>query len=135
MIDRISFSRQWGYDTFVDVLKDVFLVCEEKKILRKVVGFVVARSSEDGHRVIIRKIAVHPRHRGKGVGTRLIEAVVAEPAGRRVREVDLHVHPSNTGAVKLYERLGFSIVRIEQPEYAEGEDYYLMRLKLGTPAN
>lgn len=135
VIDRISFSRQWDYDTFVGVLKDVFLVFEEKKIFRKILGFVVARFSEDGQGVMIRKIAVHPRHRGKGIGTQLIDAVVAQPAGRHVRAVDLHVHPSNTGAVRLYERLGFTIVRIEQPEYAEGQDYYLMRLKLGTPAN
>ena len=130
VIDRLSFSKQWDYDTFVSALRDVFFVCEEKKILRKIVGFAVARYSEDGQSAMIRKIAVHPRHRNKRIGTRLIEAVLDEVREMNVRELDLHVHISNTGATKLYERFGFTIVRIEQPDYGEGEDYYLMRLKL-----
>lgn len=134
-IDRLSFSKQWDYDTFESVLKDVFFVFEEKKILRKILGFAVARYSEDGQSAMIRKIAVHPRHRNKRIGTRLIEAVLDKVREMNVREVDLHVHISNTGAVKLYEKFGFTIVRIEQPDYGEGEDFYLMRLKLGNPSS
>jgi ribosomal-protein-alanine N-acetyltransferase len=117
------------------VLQDVFFVFEEKKIFRKILGFVAARYSEDGQSVMIRKIAVHPRHRNKRIGTRLIEAVLDKVREMNVREVDLHVHIANTGGVRLYERFGFIIVRIEQPDYGEGEDFYLMRIKLCNPSS
>lgn len=130
-IDRLAFAQQWNYETFEHSLKDVFLVCEEKKVFRKVRGFVVARRSEGAESAMILKVAVHPRHRKKGIGRRLIQAVLDELAQRHVRAVDLHVHPSNTGAIRLYERFGFTIVRMEKPPYGEDQDFYLMRLQLG----
>lgn len=130
-VDRLAFAQQWNYEAFERALKDIFLVCEEKKILRKVVGFVVARRSEGAERAMILKVAMHPRHRKKGVGTRLVQAALDELAKLHVREVDLHVHPSNTGAIRLYERFGFTVVGMERPHYGEDQDFYLMRLRLG----
>lgn len=60
-----------------------------------------------------------------------MQAALDELTKRHVSEVDLHVHPSNTGAIRLYERFGFTIVEMERPDYGADEDYYLMRLKLG----
>ena len=134
-IDRVSFSRQWDYDTFKSALKDVFFVFEERKILKKLRGFLVASYSEGTNSVMIRKVAVHPGHRNKGIGTRFIKAVLDELAKMNVREVNLHVHISNTGAIKLYERLGFKIVQIDRPDYAEDESFYLMRLNLDKPSD
>jgi ribosomal protein S18 acetylase RimI-like enzyme len=45
--------------------------------------------------------------RGRGVGTRLVAAVLAEAAARRYPEVRLDVIESNARARALYERLGF----------------------------
>lgn len=134
-IDRLSFPKEWHYDTFRGALKDLVLVCEEKKILRTILGFLVARHSEGAESAMILKVAVHPHHRNKGVGTKLIEAALDELAKRNVRAVDLHVHLSNTGAMRLYERFGFTIVKIDRPDYGKDESYYLMRLNLGKPSN
>jgi [ribosomal protein S18]-alanine N-acetyltransferase len=130
-IDRLAFAQQWNYETFERALKDVFLVCEEKKILRTILGFVVARHSEGAESAMILKVAMHPHHRKKGIGTRLIQAALDELAKMHVRTVDLHVHPSNPGAIRLYERFGFTVVRMERPHYGEDQDFYLMRLQLG----
>ena len=54
-------------------------------------------------------IAILPEHRGKGIGTRLIEAVIVE-AEQSQRAVRIHVETFNP-ARRLYERLGF--VQIE----------------------
>jgi ribosomal protein S18 acetylase RimI-like enzyme len=117
---------------FTSALQDVFFVYEEKKILKRILGFLVARYSEGDNSIMIRKFAVHPHHRGKGIGTRLIAAVLDELRKMHVSEVNLHVHPSNTGAIRLYERLAFTIVKMERPDYGEDEDFCLMRLKLGS---
>lgn len=130
-VDRLAFTQQWSYETFERFLKDVFLVCEEKKIFRQIRGFVVGRRSEEAENAMILKVAVHPRHRKKGIGRRLVQAVLDELAKMHVRAVDLHAHSSNTGAIRLYERLGFTIVKMEKPPYGEGQEFYLMRLQLG----
>ncbi len=65
-------------------------------------------------------VALVPEHRGHGLGTRLLGAVLAEAADAGL-PVTLHVEPENP-AVRLYGRLGFEVVT-----EAEGEVYQLMR--------
>jgi ribosomal protein S18 acetylase RimI-like enzyme len=52
-------------------------------------------------------IALLPEHRGNGVGTRLLEDLLAEGDGTR-KTVTIHVERMNP-ALRLYERLGFSV--------------------------
>ena len=52
-------------------------------------------------------IAVVPAHRGRGVGTRLIEAAEAEARRRGCGKLTLEVLEGNTVAKGLYARLGF----------------------------
>lgn len=54
-------------------------------------------------------VAVVADHRGRGLGTRLIEAVLRSARERDVELVSLSVDPDNP-AVRLYERLGFEHV-------------------------
>jgi ribosomal protein S18 acetylase RimI-like enzyme len=53
-------------------------------------------------------VVVHPGHTGRGIGTALIQHLQrwasAEPG---VEKIELLVRSTNTGAVKLYRRLGF----------------------------
>ena len=65
-------------------------------------------------------IALTPAFRGRGIGTRLLEAVIAE-ADDAGRTVSIHVEMNNR-ARRLYERLGFRpagehgpYVRMERP--------------------
>lgn len=57
-------------------------------------------------------VALLPEHRGRGLGTSLLEALLAEASRARL-PVTLHVEPFNP-AVRLYDRLGFSVV--EEPQ-------------------
>ncbi len=54
-------------------------------------------------------LALLPRARNRGVGTRLIRLVLDEAERARV-PVSIHVEAFNTGARRLYERLGFAVV-------------------------
>ncbi|HEY7507440.1 MAG TPA: hypothetical protein VH621_07505 [Nitrososphaera sp.] len=45
-------------------------------------------------------------------------------------EIYLEVRVSNTGAVKMYERLGFETKSRLRSYYRDGEDAYLMALEL-----
>jgi ribosomal protein S18 acetylase RimI-like enzyme len=62
-------------------------------------------------RLYVPALAVAPAHRGQGVGTELLRAVLAEAArGPGIRAVALDVAADNAGAVALYRRHGFEVV-------------------------
>ncbi|WP_415184172.1 GNAT family N-acetyltransferase [Phaeovulum sp.] len=56
-------------------------------------------------------LAVHPEHRGEGIGTALIEALCAEATVHGYRELRLEVVTRNARARALYERRGFVVER------------------------
>ncbi len=58
----------------------------------------------------ISAVATHPDHRGQGLGTVLVRAVMATVARRGERPF-LHAASENTVAVRLYRELGFSVRR------------------------
>ena len=62
-------------------------------------------------------IALLPEHRGRGIGSHLLRAILDE-AAKRGRTVSIHVERFNP-ALRLYERLGFAHV-------ADTGVYYLM---------
>lgn len=67
-------------------------------------------------RLLVLDIALLPAWRGRRIGTKLLEDVIAEADGLGLR-VELHVERWNA-ARTLYERLGFSVVG--------GDDVYLL---------
>jgi ribosomal protein S18 acetylase RimI-like enzyme len=64
-----------------------------------------------GDRGWIGGIGVAAPHRGTGVGEALMRAVLDEARSRGLREVWLEVLVQNEPAIRLYEKLGFEIVR------------------------
>ena len=64
-------------------------------------------ASQEGY---IRRVVVHPAHRGKGLAKQLMQYVIdfARHTGK-VDAVDLHVWESNQAAIRLYEALGFTL--------------------------
>jgi mycothiol synthase len=56
-------------------------------------------------------LAVHPAHRGYGLGAALVLAALLDLQERGHTEAELYTNPALTTAVRLYERLGFTVVR------------------------
>jgi len=52
-------------------------------------------------------IFTHPEHRGRGYGTAVTSAVVAELLERGIGDIVLNVNQANQVAIGIYERLGF----------------------------
>lgn len=72
-------------------------------------------------------IAVEPEHRGRRIGEDLLAALAAHARADRFEHLLLSVDPANTRAVRLYERVGFTLVETDDP--ARGTSL-IMRLDL-----
>jgi RimJ/RimL family protein N-acetyltransferase len=75
----------------------------------KVVGWCdVVRVERPVHaHVGVLGMGLLPPHRGKGHGTELIKAVVADAHRAGISRVELTVHADNHWAIGLYEKVGF----------------------------
>ncbi len=69
----------------------------------------VVQIEETGERISLHQIEILPAFQGRGTGTDLVRSLIdrAEATGRPVH---LSVFHQNTGARRLYDRLGFTVV-------------------------
>ncbi len=65
----------------------------------------------------VNNLAVRPECRGAGVGRALLESVIGAAVSLGARRATLEVRRANRAALKLYERLGFSVVAVRKDYY------------------
>ena len=73
------------------------------------------------------RLAVAPAYRGRGLGTQLIGMLLRE--GKKtlgVTQGSLFVHVTNTSAITLYERLGFTRCPYPEPGLAIPDSLYMI---------
>ena len=87
-------------------------------------GFV-----KKGHVV---SVAVIDERRRKGFGSVLVNEAIKGVKIRQCSELYLEVRCSNNDAVRLYEKLGFSITQRLKAYYRDGEDAYVMAVDLAN---
>ncbi|MGI6689510.1 MAG: ribosomal protein S18-alanine N-acetyltransferase [Christensenellales bacterium] len=130
-VDRVhliaceTFSSPWPRSSFMyEVTENPvarYLVAEEEG---QVIGFAgVHLVLDEGQ---ITNIAVRAPHRGRGIGRRLVSALMQYAANLGARYLTLEVRQSNQTAIGLYESLGFICVFTRQRYYENGEDALLM---------
>ena len=79
----------------------------------------------------ILNIAVDPEYHGAGLGTILIQFAIQFGRERGATCTLLEVRVSNTAALRLYEKLGFTRIGIRKQYYSDSkEDAYVMKLLL-----
>jgi len=104
---------------------------EEKPILSKILEAVKRQLGEEktvGHLV---SIAVRREYRGRGIGSKLLEATIkAVKDVYKAEALYLEVRVSNYTAIRLYEKFGFRKARIIRGYYRDGEDAYVMVKRL-----
>lgn len=136
-INKVCLPENYSTYFFIDLytnFPETFIVAEEDN---KVVGYIMCRieSGFSGFSLMKRghiiSIAVLPGYRRKGIGEALLrEALQAMVNYYGVKECYLEVRVSNSPAINLYKKIGFKIERTIRGYYADGENAYLMRIKI-----
>ncbi|MFC4542497.1 ribosomal protein S18-alanine N-acetyltransferase [Halosolutus amylolyticus] len=129
-IENASFSQPWPYDAFERFLGEPgFLVAIRDG---RVAGYVVADVTENFGRDLghVKDIAVHPAHRGSGIGSALLSRSIGVLAAQGADTVKLEVRESNEGAKRLYREFGFEPLRRVPGYYDNEEDAIVMLRKL-----
>jgi len=90
-------------------------------------GLLVARRELDELHVLL--MAVTPEARGHGIGTRLIETLLAGERG--LVRAHLEVRESSRGAQSFYASLGFEVAGRRPRHYSGGEAAVLMSREVG----
>jgi GNAT superfamily N-acetyltransferase len=55
----------------------------------------------------VEDVVVHPKHQGKGLGTKIMKHVVEKARKKGVKHVDLTSSPQRIAANELYKKIGF----------------------------
>ena len=133
-IERRSYPTPWSRSMFAGELAKPSSIC---------IGAFSADGDEDGERTLhgyvivsryvdawhVMNVAVDPEHRGRGVGTMLLERLFDLTADDAHRGYTLEVRVTNVKAIDLYERLGFRSGGLRRGYYTDNREDALIMWK------
>lgn len=114
-LEKRCFSECWSYRLLEQGLYspyDVYYVFEQEG---DVFGYANLRVlAGEGE---VERIAVLPQYRGKGVGRKLMDAMVRYAVSEGVSALNLEVRESNETAIRLYRSYGFEQIAVRKDYY------------------
>ena len=132
-IERSSYSNPWPREPFLHEMEDNAFshpkVAVTTDDARTVAGYCI--SWLVFKKLQIQNVALHPRHRRRGLGRYLIRRALADGTFGGVVTAELEVRGSNIVAQRLYQILGFRSVGERENHYSRPrEDAVLLQKKL-----
>ena len=125
-IENISFPTPWSKTAFSHEIANNdfahYLVALDGEKVAGYAGMWVIL--DEGH---VTTLAVHPSYRRQQIGGTLLNKLIIEALARGCEKMTLEVRPSNTVALKLYEKTGFISYGVRPGYYSDtGEDALIM---------
>lgn len=132
-IELRAYPFPWTAGIFRDCLRADYpswVLVEDGRIIGY---FLLSLAADEAH---VLNVCVAPECQGRGLGRRLLRAILQLARGRGAHRVFLEVRPTNTGAIALYDSEGFNEIG-RRPRYypaANGrEDAIVMAIELLPP--
>ncbi len=124
-IERRSYTTPWSRSMFAGELAKPAALCLGAFEEGRLAGYLIVSRYVDAWHVM--NIAVAPAFRRRGIATALLDKLFELTEDASKRGYTLEVRVSNDGAIKLYERLGFSARGIRRGYYTDNrEDALIM---------
>jgi [ribosomal protein S18]-alanine N-acetyltransferase len=127
-----SWSRQMLEGELAEQpLSRYYVVADDDGVISGYAGLMVAGAQAD-----VLTLAVAADRWGRGTGSALLEALLAEAERRGCAEVFLEVRIDNLRAQRLYRRYGFSEIGVRKGYYQpSGTDALVMRRDFASPGS
>lgn len=128
-IERESFSEPYPpyiLTAIATETPETFLVAVSNL---RVVGYVLASLNKDSGHIL--SIAVRTNLRRRGIGSRLMAAILEALRKKGAQQAMLEVRMSNLDARMFYEKLGFTEAGRVRAYYRDGEDALKMESRIG----
>lgn len=125
-LEQICFSQPWSYiSIYYDIAENTKAVYLVAQIEEDVVGYAgLWKIGDEGH---ITNVAVAPEQRRKSIGDMLVGALIEVTEEEGITSHTLEVRKSNIGAIRLYEKHGFTVEGERKAYYEDnGEDALIM---------
>jgi ribosomal-protein-alanine N-acetyltransferase len=128
-IERDSYPTPWSRSMFASELSKPSSLClgAFDGDSGSLIGYLVISRYVDAWHVM--NIAVAPARRRQGIASLLMNRLFDLTLGRGRRGYTLEVRVSNTGAIKLYERLGFRPRGVRRGYYTDNREDALIMWK------
>ncbi len=124
-IEHRSYDTPWSRSMFAGELAKPASLCLGAFEGEQLGGYLIVSRYVDAWHVM--NIAVSPDFRRRGIATALLERLFELTDDRHRRGYTLEVRVSNDGAIRLYERLGFTARGIRRGYYTDNrEDALIM---------
>ena len=126
-IERQCFSKPWSENAIDAELENESAYFYVAKLNGEAVGSIGMHCAAD--ECYIANVGVLKKYRNMGVGSALVKYAADTAQRMNMSFISLEVRPSNTTAVRIYERLGFERVGLRKNFYSEPkEDGAIMTL-------
>jgi ribosomal-protein-alanine N-acetyltransferase len=115
-LEELSFTSPWSKQALQEAWQNpnyIFAVAKTEK--SQVVGYAGMLCVLDEGDIL--NVAVSPAFQRQGIGSRLMESLIAYAQERSIRAMTLEVRAGNQGAILLYERMGFQKAGIRKGFY------------------
>ena len=127
-IEAETFTEPWSRESFLSSLNSQDTIYLAAFLDGRGAGYCgFLRSFEEAD---ITNVAVTKEFRGRGVGRRMLEALMEEGRRQGICRFTLEVRAGNLGAIHLYQKLGFEPVGVRKNFYRfPAEDALIMWTK------
>ncbi len=131
--DLIMLGESFGEATILEHLTNnslmKYLIMESIET-SEIVGQMSLWIDED--KAQINNFYIIKKYQGLHLGKKFLKYVISYLKNIKVNEITLEVRSSNLVAIKLYESFMFKTVTIRKNYYSNGEDAYMMYLRIGS---
>jgi len=133
-IEDESFEFSWLEDDFIRCLRQrncIGMVAEHNE---RVIGFMIYELHRN--RLHVLNFAVHPDFRRKGIGSQMMNKLVAKLSPQRRTRIQLEVRETNLPAQLFFRGLNFRAISLLRDFYEDSpEDAYLMQFRCKANEN
>ena len=124
-VEKKCFAIPWSRQSFWEEAANentlYLLVLDGETIIGYAGAWLLAGEAQ------VTNVAVEPDHRGRGVGTALMEELIRRVKERGIGAMTLEVRPSNKAALALYGKFGMKEAGRRKGYYSDnGEDAIIM---------